>query len=77
LINLLQNDALLIPALKRSVPCGVCGQSARGWAHSKTLARRSSVLIYAKRLGVRQALRRFNLERNRTVGRPGAGLCNL
>jgi len=51
LINLLQNDALLIAALKRPVPGGAYGQSARGWTHSKTLARRSLVLINVKRLG--------------------------
>jgi len=77
LTNLLQNDALLLPALKRPVSGGAYGQSARGWTHSKTLARRSPALIEAKRLGVWQAFRRFNLERNHAVGRPGAGLCNL
>jgi len=57
-----------------SVPRGAYRQSARGGRHPKTLARGSAILVNAKRHGVRPALRRFNLERNRTVGRPWTGL---
>jgi len=46
-------------ALRRPVPCGAYGQSARGGPHAKTLARGSAILAHAKRPGVRPALRRF------------------